>query len=318
MTDYDPTSASSYTEHRREIAQTSAERFSLTEVVQSCVDLCFENQDLVITDVAYFNDIPFHNNRRTLDELFIFKDTRFSHLNIRLPRKDPQPKIRIEGRDAIHPNRVVRIEEILAEHPKLKGLCFVDDTASDHMPENRKLDSTVESAQIADWLMNQAGLTEDERKRKLMVESDPLQYAATMLSVRAGQHLDVKQASIPLRPDLEFYTEVIEEIDINDPTAPPMNRIYRAWINQFHEIDGHMIKEQTVVQFSPDDPLMALDRSELTTVSVNVESDNPRIDAQLAAAREAILLEQDGVHELFSKVYELLETATRIAKLPKR
>lgn len=299
--------ASDYSEQRREIVLNAHERFRIAQLAKQCAETCLNNNDNVLSDVNYFVNIPFHNNRRTVQELLIFKDSRFSHLDIRLPKKDPNTKIRIEAFDALLQGRVVRLEEIQSGHPLLSGGYFVDDShAGITSLQNRSPDPLINAAEVADWLMNQAGLPFAERKRHLKHETDAVSYAANALSVRAKDHLSIRQAGIALRSNLEFYTEVIETMDLNNPLSPPSKRIYRTWINQHHDIDDQLVSEQVLVQFSPDDVLLAHDESSVTTVSVNIESSNPRIDAAQYATQQALEYEDGGIEYLFATVLDLV------------
>lgn len=302
--------ASNYSEHRREIRVGITERLTVAELAKLCIEKSLEKDIYLRSDVSHYEGIPFHNDRRTQDERFVFKDARFDHLNIRLPRKDTDTKIRIEAIDAVTPGRIIWLEEMTpGHHPLLDDMFFVNDTRWETSAyDKRTTEPAMHRDQVAHWLLNQTGISEKEMRRKIKTETDPVLYAATTLAPRAAKRIDVRQTAIPLRSNLEFYSEIIEVIDVDNPLNAPLSRIYRAWINQHHDIDGQPVIEQVVVQFSPDDMLLGLDDSKITTVSVNIESYNPDVQAMTAAQTQAIDLEDGGVHALFAKVHDMIVT----------
>ena len=298
----------SFSEHRREIHTSIQEKFNTAELAKLCIDFCLQSDDFVISDTSYFEQIPFDNKNRTSESMFTLKGASFSHLNIRIPKKDPNIKIRVEAFDMVIPGRVIRFEEVQSDHELIDGIYFVDD--SDNITSgkfDRQPEPYIESEELANLLLAQSGLGIEQRARKIAAETDPVQFAARAISHKAKKHIDVRQVHYPLASDLEFYGETIEELSTDDPTQPPRNRIYRAWVNQYHVINGKQVVEKILIQFSPDDILLASNESRFTTISVNVQSEDPHTDAKQASTTQALSLEDGGVHSAFARVYELLK-----------
>jgi hypothetical protein len=297
-----------FSEHRREIHTSIHEKFNTAELAKLCIDFCLQSDEFVLSDTSYFEEVPFDNNNRTYESMFTLKGASFSHLNLRIPKKDPNIKIRVEAFDMVIPGRVIRFEEAQSDHELIKGIFFVDDTDNINSGKfDRQPEPYIESDELANLLLAQAGLGTEERTRKLAAETDPVQFAARAISHKAKKHVDVRQVHYPLAADLEFYGEAIEEVSTDNPMLPPKNRIYRAWVNQHHIINGQPVVEQILIQFSPDDILLASNESRFTTISVNVRSEDPNTDAKEASTAQALSLEDGGVHTAFSRVYELLQ-----------
>lgn len=294
-------------EAMREIYVTPTEMLHVAEAAQDCVDTALRYDWAVISDRSIYSGIPHRNGQRHPDFRLALKDSTFSSLDIDLPRKDEDVRIRITAHAQDFPNRFVVLEEFTKFDKDSPEGFFVNDThALAFARSGRPVDSYMSQSEVANWLYLQAGLTADESHKRVEKESDPVRNACDILSSNATQHFTVRQVKISFSPDLELHGQLVEALDPNNPVAQPLARKYTAWVNNHHSIDGHDVTERLFVEFSPDDQWLASDLSPMSRTTVMIESSHPTYELGKAVVRQALNYEGGGVLDTFHMIQDRL------------
>jgi hypothetical protein len=292
----------------REILIAPLEMQEIADLTKGCLNAAAEHDWAIVSDRSQYLEIPHHNGLRTPDIRLGLSDTRFSSIDIDLPRKDEDTAIVIHAHAIGLPGRVITLREFQFPDQNGDRKFFADDSHARAWAHNHKpIDPVLEQSEVANWLYGQAGLTSVESGRKIKSESDPVRNACDILSSRAKQHFSIRQIKFPLNHDLELHGQIVESLDTDNPLSPPVARHYSAWVNQYHDINNQQITERLIVEFSPEDILLATDMSPLSSVKVNMETTNPNFNLGKAIVGQAVEYEDGGAIAVLAKVYDRLQ-----------
>ena len=292
----------------REIYLQDNEMLAIAETAQSCVDLALRHDWAVVSDRSVHSQIPHRNGLRDADFRLAMRDTTFSSLDIDLPRKDEDIRIRITAHAQDLPNRTVVFDEFAEKDEHGERGFFVNDSHALAFARigGRPVSSYMSQTEVASWLYMQAGIDQFDAIRRIRRESDPVRNACDILAADAKQHLAVRQLKVGLSPDLELHGQLVEAFDPANPFAEPLARKYTAWVNKHHVIDGQPVTERLFVEFSPDDVLLGTDISPISRATVMLDTSHPAFALGKAVARQALDYEDGGVLDTFQVIEQRL------------
>jgi hypothetical protein len=294
-------------EETRELVTSQEEMQEVAVLAKDCLDIALENEWAVVSDRSLYLGIPHSNGLRTLDIGLAFRDSSFSSIDIDLPRKDEDVRIRITANATDIPGRQIKLEEFENTDAKGNRKFFADDSHSVAFSRYKcPIDPVLEQEVVAEWLYAQAGIRPQKRARNVRRETDPVRNACDILSLEATQHFTIRQVKLPMSPDVELHGQLVECIDTNDPSAPPLARKYSVWINQYHEIGSTIVSERLFVEFSPDDIWLALDVSPMSSVQLMLETSDRRFSLGKAIVQQSISYEDGGIVATFASAYKQL------------
>ena len=298
-------------EEQREIRLSPLEMIHIANAAKGCVDLALQHEWAIVADRGLYFDIPHNNERRTEGLRLDTQDIQFTKLDIDLPRKDDDLRIKITAHCAESdlPNRTITFTETSGFNEAGFRDFRVDDSHNLLWAHygRRPVTPLTDHKTVAQWLYAQAGLSEKETKVKLKKESDPIRNACDLLSSKAEKLFNVRQIKLDLNPDLEFHAQLLESHDPVNPTERVLERRYAAWINMYHTIGSDPVTERLLVEFSPDDLLLGSDMSTISSARVSLETSSPAYNIGRAIAQQAVFYENDEVYETFMSVQRKIQ-----------
>lgn len=246
------------------------------ELTVNIYEILRKKNEFIVNDTQHSTHIPHDNSRMNANMRFVLHDTALEDFDIVNPRKDSETGIKIFARTKNPPIRTINFSEINAkpEISLLQGAFFVDDTLGEYTQS--KFEPVALMTDVAPWLLLQDGLSETDVKRIMETESDPLRFAADLLSKNAITSTHIEELRVDVNPDVIIGGQKIEVRHPNDIISKKYPEVthYTLWTTSHYDTDEYgIVTERVVITFSYQDLLALIPDSTTTSIRVDIETE---------------------------------------------